>query len=288
MSQHLFWSPHIPKSNDQMEVSSTPPPSPSTTSSRLLGKAIDVFKVLPSVGWLIMCLFAIPSYSAIGWKMPVVCAILSSIISVIATYDICRFHRRYKYLVFGTEIQDLEKTKFAEIKLCFGCTFALTSLCLCIAFLAVGYSIPPPVIAKDGCHYGNFRRPATGYEDNVCATCAAESRGTDVKLCVVVQPNNCNLTCTEIRDLYVLTIEKEYPPAGRLCPAPPDSANTFVSFSCLADGFWMMVTSLITFFWVSSLVVLRKRSHADLISIGPALTPLFRKNVAANALRSGV
>ena len=265
-----------------MEVSSTAPP-PSTAPDKCR-KLFDLLKILPSVGWFIMCMFAIPSYSAISWKMPVICAILSSIISIIATYDIFRFHRRYKYLVFGS-VKEQEKTKFAEIKLCFGFTFALTSFCLCIAFLSVGYAIPPPIIAQDGCHYGNFRRPAVGYKDNVCATCAAKSRGTtDAKLCLTLRPSNCNSTCTEIRDAYVNLIETKYPSAGHLCPAPPDSANTFVSFSCLADGFWMLVTSLITLFWVISLVVLRKRSHADLISIGPALTPLFRKNVAADAL----
>ena len=57
---------------------------------------------------------------------------------------------------------------------------------------------------------------------------------------------SCNKTCTEIRDAYVSNIQMIYPAAINLCPAPPDSANTFVSFSCLADGFWMLVTCIIT------------------------------------------
>ena len=270
-----------------MNVTSSATSTNTSSTDKYCKRTIDLIKILPSVGWLIMCLVAIPSYSSISWKTPVICAVLSSIISIIATYDMFRFHRRYKYLVFGNAMTS-QKSKFAEIKFCFGCTFAMTSLCLCIAFLSVGYSIPPPVIAKDGCSYGNFRRPAPNYANSVCATCSKESRGTDLKLCVTKIPDgiggSCNKTCTEIRDAYVSNIKTIYPAAINLCPAPPDSANTFVSFSCLADGFWMLVTCIITLIWVVSLWILRKRSSQDMISIGPALAPLFKKNVAADAL----
>ena len=132
-------------------------------------RAIDLLKALPAVVWLGVCIAAIPSYASIAWKMPIVCAILSSCVSIAATYDIVRFQRRYKYLLFG-DPKALGKSRWAEIKLVIGCVVAVVCLGLCIAFLTIGYSIPHPVEANDGCGYGNFRSPARG----VCAKCVAK------------------------------------------------------------------------------------------------------------------
>ena len=214
--------------------------------------------------------------------MPIFCAVLSSFVSVAATYDIVRYQRRYKYLLFG-DPKLLGKSRWAEIKLVIGCVVAVVCLGLCIAFLTIGYSIPHPVEANDGCGYGNFRSPARG----VCAKCVADSRGTDAQLCLTEMPTGCNATCAEIRDAYVASVLATHPQADGLCPPPPRTVNTFVSFSCLADGYWMLVTSVVSLIWVVSLCYLRRRSASDLIAIGPSLVPLFRKNVASHQMRSG-
>ena len=61
----------------------------------------DLVKLAPSTGWLIMCCFAIPSYSAIGWVTPVVCAVFSSILAICATYDIFLFLSPTVYTLIG-------------------------------------------------------------------------------------------------------------------------------------------------------------------------------------------
>ena len=263
-------------------ASSAEPVSSSMSASPWAQRAVDLLKALPAVVWLGVCIAAIPSYASIAWKMPIVCAILSSCVSIAATYDIVRFQRRYKYLLFGDPTA-LGRSRWAEVKLAVGCLVAAVCLGLCIAFLTVGYSIPRPAEAKDGCGYGNFRSQVRG----VCGTCAADSRGTGAQLCLTNIPAGCNATCAEIRDAYVAAVGATHPQAAGFCPPPPHTVNTFVSFSCLADGYWMLVTSVVSLIWVVSLCALRRRSASDLIAIGPSLAPLFRKNVASYQMRPG-
>ena len=34
------------------------------------GVCVDLLKLAPTTGWLIMCVFAIPAYASIGWVAP--------------------------------------------------------------------------------------------------------------------------------------------------------------------------------------------------------------------------
>ena len=213
-----------------------------------------------------------------GVAHPIACAVLSSGIALLATYDIFWFHRHRKYLLFGDETdQSRQRSRFAEIKLCLAAVMTAVCLALTISFLAVGYSLPSPKALQDGCGYGNFRPggPA-GWEKNPCAHCA--DRGS----CLEEQTYNqdlgfsCNSTCVEMRDAWAASVVKTNPAANNLCPPPPRDINTVVSFSCKADGFWMMVTTVVSMIWMASLWELRKRSAAagDMISI---MTPFWNE-----------
>jgi hypothetical protein len=260
-----------------METSSSSSSSSSPAPcSKEIPALVDVLKVLPSVVWLITCLAAMPIYSGMHWRTPIACAVLSSGIALLSTYDIFRFHRRHKYLVFGgaTDVTQ-QRSRFAEIKLCVAGVFTAVCLFLTISFLAVGYSLPDPEVRADGCGYGNFRPGGPeGWGKNPCAECA------DRDSCLAKQTYSkdlgfaCNATCVDIRDAWAAKVAANHPAALHLCPPPPPTVDTVVAFSCKADGFWMMVTCAVATGWMVSLWVLRKRSAAtgDMISI---MTPFF-------------
>ena len=118
-------------------------------------KLSDVIKILPSVIWSGVCISAIPSYSAISWRMPVVCAVLSGIVSILCTFDIINYHRRYDYIVFGDKKSTNErKTRWSEIKFVCGSLLSLSCFILMFVFLAIGYQIPNPKLSTNGCSYG--------------------------------------------------------------------------------------------------------------------------------------
>lgn len=110
----------------------------SHTMSSTSEKGCDVLKVLPSVAWLLVCISGIPAYAKIGWKMPIVCAVLSSFISILATYDIFHYHKHHQYLVFGPRENDPKKSNWAVSKLLLAAAFAVTAFGLTAAFLATG------------------------------------------------------------------------------------------------------------------------------------------------------
>ena len=89
-----------------------------------------------------------------------------------------------------------------------------------------------------------------------------------------------------MRDAWAASVVKTNPAANNLCPPPPRDINTVVSFSCKADGFWMMVTTVVSMIWMVSLWELRKRSAAagDMISI---MTPFFGTSGTAEVHEAG-
>ena len=268
------------KASTSMEVApaSHSPRRRCSTSTKRVDGTIDMIKILPSIVWLIVCIAALPYYAQMAWRTPIICAILSSGIALTSTYDIFRFHRRRKYFMFGTGTDPgSQMSRYAEIKLCTACAVTAICLGLTIAFLAVGYSLPEPKVTSDGCGYGNFRPPHPDYKESACGKCSDEGN------CLTRVPDGCNHTCVEIRDMWAAQTIASHPEASSLCPPPPSTANTFVAFSCKADGFWMLVTCIVSFIWVMSLVVLRRRSVAsgDMISI---MTPFFGKSASAEVV----
>ena len=61
----------------------------------------DFLKLLPSVGWGLMCLVAIPSYASRGWYWPVLVAIISTAMCAAFAYEILMYHRRFQYVLGG-------------------------------------------------------------------------------------------------------------------------------------------------------------------------------------------
>lgn len=53
---------------------------------------LDVLKLAPTAAWLVTSVRAIPAYGNLGWTTPVVCAVFSSILAIVATWDIYFFH----------------------------------------------------------------------------------------------------------------------------------------------------------------------------------------------------
>lgn len=84
---------------------------PTGAWGKALGVCCDLLKLAPSTGWLIMCCFAIPSYAAIGWVTPVVCAIFSSLLAILATHDIFVFLSPTVYTLVGGDESKLNLTQ---------------------------------------------------------------------------------------------------------------------------------------------------------------------------------
>ena len=55
-------------------------------------------------------------------------------------------------------------------------------------------------------------------------------------------------------------VEKDHPVTA-ICPPTKGSADTDATFSCLADGYWMMVTSFMGLLWVGAAYCVLRRSR---------------------------
>ena len=183
----------------------------------------DLLKSLPSLLWLIMCLYAIPGYSRVGWVAPVVCAIFSSIMSVLATRDTILYlspSLAHYSLVepFLNERANRAGITVGRANLKFGVAsaFTLCSVVFTITFLAIAYGIIKPEQDDMPC-------------DGECEDCAEDP--------------DCRA--------WVRDVEKEHPEVD-ICPAAKRSYEGDVTFSCLADGYWMMCTSIIGALWMGS------------------------------------
>lgn len=238
-------------------------------------KVCDMLKLLPSIVWLCVCVSALPAYARIGWKMPIVCACLSSVFAICATADLLRYHTHHQYVVLGKFTEQLKTTRMASFKLCFAGVCAVVALSMCAAFLVVGYSIEKGEKGTDHaylCSYEALRENKT----NACSNCASNMDANKMPvalpkgsagLCTTAVPTglngtSCNATCVEIRDAFATSFEATHSLAV-LCPHPPPGANTFVAFSCKADGFWMLVTSTVACIWMGAMLLTRSRSKAE-------------------------
>ena len=184
----------------------------------------DLVKLAPSTGWLIMCCFAIPSYSAIGWVTPVVCAVFSSILAICATYDIFLFLSPTVYTLIGGDDAKTNLTQSrAKWKAAVASLFFVASALMCVVFLVVAYTVIKPEERDQPC-------------DGECEDC--------------VEDRNCKA--------WVRGVEKKHDIVA-ICPPTKGSAKTDATFSCLADGWWMLVTSLIGGVWlVAAYCIVRK------------------------------
>lgn len=195
------------------------------------GVLADVGKLLPTTGWLVMCCFAIPSYAAIGWVTPVVCAVFSSILAILATRDIFQHLSPsiHRYVLVGAEKRASLTVARARRKGAVALVFFGASAACVVVFLAVAYAVIEPERGDMPC-------------DGECEDCAED--------------RNCKR--------WVRAVERDHPVVA-ICPPARGSAKTDATFSCLADGYWMLVTSFVGLVWVAAsyCVVRRARAAAE-------------------------
>jgi hypothetical protein len=189
----------------------------------------DLLKICPAIAWCITCLTALPFYARLGWPGPIICAVFSAIVCAWSLYDILMFKCPAFALLSmqcrGQALEDnAEKESLilassplsksdASVKLIVASVFAGLSIFFTIMFLAVAYN----VIKNE-----EYHKPCDGN----CEGCVTDP--------------NCSA--------WTERVQTKYPIVG-ICPPAHDDADTNVTFSCLADGYWMVVTSIVGCVW---------------------------------------
>lgn len=211
----------------------------------------DLFRVAPAVAWFVTCFAALPFYAHLGWPGPIVCAIFSAIMCGFSIYDIVLYKSPAFAAIFlsrctGRLADDEQETEHlimardpltknsARVKVYVASLFTVVSVVFCIVFLAVAYG---PIRSEE------HHKPC----DGICEGCAED-------------PN-----CTNWTDLVM-----ELHPASKICPPAHESADTNVTFSCKADGFWMIATSVVSFVWL--IVCLQISRRAEHVQANPLAT----------------
>ena len=102
-----------------------------------LGRCIDVAKLLPSLCWGVMSVFAFPAYASMGWYTPTVLSVVSTGIACAFGYEVVMYHRRFKFVVAGEYLlgwnqvkSDYPRTKLAVAGFFFASCTVLTVLLL--------------------------------------------------------------------------------------------------------------------------------------------------------------
>ena len=206
----------------------------------------DLVTIVPFIGWFIMSLYAIPSYAREGWMAPIVLAIGSSILSLVATREFwLRSHvvrSKMLYVVLNeTQAKErAEKTNAAQkTKGLVAAFFTVLCLVWTILFLAAEYGSVNPAEQAGmpcGCELWKARNNGT---DHCCHLCDADP------LCLN----------------WAAALKQSSPLVGICSPStsaadlPTTEKNA--TFSCAADGFWMLVTTFFALFWF---VIVRCRS----------------------------
>lgn len=81
------------------------PPGEPQGKANVYGAAMcDCCKLLPSVGWGIMSMFAFPAYFGMGWYTPAILSVVSTLLSAGFAYEVLTYHRRFKYVVAGASV----------------------------------------------------------------------------------------------------------------------------------------------------------------------------------------
>ena len=201
---------------------------------------IDVVTIAPFLGWAIMSITSIPSYTAEGWMAPVYVAIGSTILCGLATREMwLRSHdvrRKFIYLVFDEDAAKarVDNSQMTAQKLKGLIAGLCTLLCLVftLVFLLAEYTVIAPA--------EKLGMPCA------CETWVGRNNGTDACCKQCTTDPNCVAWSTALVQSNSL--------AGVCSPsitaAEPQSSPMNSGFSCLADGFWMLVTFFFAGFWL--------------------------------------
>ena len=107
----------------------------------------DFCKVLPALAWLIVCLVAIPAYARIGWVTPIVCAVFSSLLAILATRDILTFLAPSvgKYVIIGGVQNPASLSgSQANIRCGVAVAFVFVTLVFTVLFFVISYALIQP------------------------------------------------------------------------------------------------------------------------------------------------
>jgi len=207
------------------------------------GRLCDCLKLAPSLGWLVMSVFAFPAYLAMGWYTPTILSVLSSALALGFAYEILTYHRRYKYVVAGEYLLGWEKkkTEYPTVKIALISSLLALLVLFTVLLLYTFYAYIQPCDArynKDG--------------SNTTTSCPVKLRAAP-----------CNGRCEgcetdpDCKEWTSYMMEHEW--LTNMCPPPKDSYVGDATFSCAADGYWMLCTCLIGALWLVSVVITAQR-----------------------------
>lgn len=206
----------------------------------------EVLKLCPTIVWGVVCLISIPAYATVGWATPIVCAVFSVVVSVMATYDIATYltPNMHKYaVIYGNSSEKIKLSQCtcrqhevtqvgARNKLIVSAIFTVTTAALALLFLVVGYAFIEP---------DKIYQPCNG----TCGNCSVDPFCTNWVRSVQMK-HKITILCS---------------PAFFNTTQSNTTSGTDATFSCLADGFWMIVTFFIGIIWfVAACCILRNAS----------------------------
>lgn len=182
-----------------------------------------------------------------------VTAIVSSSVGFACTYDVLRFERRYQYVLGGYYLDgwDKKRSPYAQRKFHAAVVvFSLTVLAT-ICFLGNFYGTIAPAQGDKATPKGKM--PCGGLceaSDQLKNNCTKlNAKG----LATAVDPN-----CRDWADALL----KEHPFLA-ICPVPYDDYVGNVTFSCLADGMWNLISCFICALWVAVTWRIHRRNDGE-------------------------
>jgi len=168
-----------------------------------------------------MSVYAIPSYARIGWIVPVVAAIFSMALGACATHAMWTSGRHLKqYLKLlpseedpaAGQVASGDKARLAK-KTC-AAVFTLIAFTWAVLDIIVYAAVLKPQYAS---------KPCSG----ACGNCEVDP--------------NCRAWADSVTEKHGVVA---------ICPTVSDGSDTDATFSCFADGMWLMCTGFIGLLWL--------------------------------------
>jgi nitrate reductase NapE component len=201
----------------------------------------DLVAVLPMLIWGVVSVAAVVAYGRMQWLAPISCAVYSSVLCAIATIQLWRrTHLRAAIYI----VIDRPGSPRSTPALCRPCRtpniLAIVSMLVSFAWGVMCLVVNSTAIA-----------PAKALEsypcNGECGGCTADP---------FCHAWAANLTATS--------------PMVNICPPARGhvSDDSNATFSCLADGAWMLLTAVLTLFWLGCLQLRPASSPAPIGSSG--------------------
>lgn len=192
----------------------------------------DIIVVAPFFVWAIVSLSAIPSYAALQWFAPVACAVVTIVMGAVATFRLFKKLHTVQavYMVQMDEgVNEGAKKKSACRTWC--CRYD-TWLAIFCALVSVVWAILCFATQAQISRIAGANRelmPCGGE----CSSCTTDPH------------------CTRWSAYVLLAV-----PLSNICPPAVHSpgSTSDVTFSCAADGGWMVVTAAFCVFWMLALL----------------------------------